>query len=239
MEQFAPGDGERWKHAYDDWLDVSDKMLDTLFTPFPPVRAGLGLARQLRVGGALRLARRLVLSVRELGSEMFKGEGATLALAGCALHTDLSPEEAGGGVYGWLLAMLGQEYGWPVPVGGAQQITSALVDRFLVPRRPDHVRRARHARADRPGPGDGSAHRGRPELAGPACRAGRRAGPVAVPGPGRRPLAAAPLRRGPPVLPLGRRHGQGGLGAVREDPLEEPRGGRRRGPCTWVRTSTA
>ncbi|PRY27611.1 phytoene desaturase family protein [Pseudosporangium ferrugineum] len=130
MEQFAPGDGERWKHAYDDWCAVSADMLKVLFTPFPPVRSGLQLARRLRVGGSLRLARRLLLSVRELGSELFEGEGAKLALAGCALHTDLSPEEAGGGVYGWLLAMLGQEYGWPVPVGGAQRITQALVDRL-------------------------------------------------------------------------------------------------------------
>ena len=131
MEQFAPGDGERWKQAFDDWRTVSPQMLQTLFTPFPPVRGGLGLLRQLKVGGALRLARRLLLSVRELGSELFQGEGAQLALAGCALHTDLSPEEAGGGVYGWLLAMLGQEVGWPVPAGGAQMITSSLVDRFL------------------------------------------------------------------------------------------------------------
>jgi phytoene dehydrogenase-like protein len=131
MEQFAPGDGERWRQMYDDWRTVSDQMLDVLFTPFPPVRSGLALARRLRVAGALRLARRLVLSVRELGTELFDGEGPALALAGCALHTDLSPEEAGGGVYGWLLAMLGQQYGWPVPVGGAQQITAALLARFL------------------------------------------------------------------------------------------------------------
>jgi len=130
MEQFAPGDGERWLHAYDDWRDVSQQLLGALFTPFPPVRPGLDLARRLRVGGTLRLARRLVLSARELGSELFAGEGAKLALAGCALHTDLSPEEAGGGIFGWLLAMLGQEHGWPVPVGGAQQITSALVARL-------------------------------------------------------------------------------------------------------------
>ncbi|MEU8238708.1 NAD(P)/FAD-dependent oxidoreductase [Actinoplanes missouriensis] len=130
MEQFAPGDGERWRHAYDDWKSVSGRMLDTLFTPFPPVTSGLGLVRDLRVSGALRLARRLLLSVRELGSELFEGEGATLALAGCALHTDLSPEQAGSGVYGWLLAMLGQEFGWPVPAGGAQEITSALVNRL-------------------------------------------------------------------------------------------------------------
>ncbi|SFF00948.1 Phytoene dehydrogenase-related protein [Actinoplanes philippinensis] len=130
MEQFAPGDGDRWRNAYTDWQSVSGEMLKTLFTPFPPVRNSVGLIRQLKLGGALRLARRLVLSVRELGSELFAGEGAALALAGCALHTDLSPEEAGGGVYGWLLAMLGQEMGWPAPVGGAQELTSALVRRF-------------------------------------------------------------------------------------------------------------
>lgn len=131
MEQFAPGDGERWKAAFDDWSGVSPHMLDVVLRPFPPVRSGLGLLRQLHTNGAMRLARRLVLSVRELGSELFDGEGATLALAGCALHTDLSPEQAGGGVYGWLLAMLGQEVGWPVPVGGAQKITDALLTRFL------------------------------------------------------------------------------------------------------------
>ncbi|MFC4064821.1 phytoene desaturase family protein [Actinoplanes subglobosus] len=130
MEQFAPGDGDRWRNAYAEWRSVSGTMLDTLFTPFPPVRHSVGLVRRLKLGGALRLARRLVLSVRELGSELFDGEGAALALAGCTLHTDLSPEEAGGGVYGWLLAMLGQEIGWPAPVGGAGELTSALVRRF-------------------------------------------------------------------------------------------------------------
>jgi phytoene dehydrogenase-like protein len=130
VERFAPGDGERWQNAYEDWQRVSGSMLDTILTPFPPVRGGLSLLRRLGSVDAVRLARRLVLSVRELGSELFRGEGASLLLAGCALHTDLSPEEAGGGVYGWLLAMLGQEHGWPVPVGGAQRITDALVSRF-------------------------------------------------------------------------------------------------------------
>ena len=130
MEQFAAGDGERWKRAYEEWRSVSGPMLNTILTPFPPVRHGLDMVRRLGVPGSLRLARRLLLSVRELGSELFQGEGATVVLAGCALHTDLSPEEAGGGVYGWLLAMLGQECGWPVPAGGAQRITDALVSRL-------------------------------------------------------------------------------------------------------------
>ena len=130
VEQFAEGDGERWRNAFDDWCVTSGAMLNTIMSPFPPVRAGVDVVRKLRAPGSLRLARRLLLSVRELASELFRGEGAALLMAGCALHTDLSPEEAGGGVYGWLLAMLGQESGWPVPVGGAQKITDALVARI-------------------------------------------------------------------------------------------------------------
>jgi phytoene dehydrogenase-like protein len=130
MEQFAPGDGERWRSAYAEWRSISAQLLGAVLRPFPPVRAGLGLLARLRIGGALRMGRRLMLPARQLGSELFRGEGAALALAGCALHTDLSPDEAGSGVYGWLLAMLGQEVGWPVPAGGAQRITDALVARL-------------------------------------------------------------------------------------------------------------
>ena len=130
MEAFAPGDGVRWQQAYTEFAGLAEPLIDALFTPFPPVRSGLALARRLHTAGALRLGRRAVTSVRQLGSELFRGEGATLALAGCALHTDLGPEQAGGGIYGWLLAMLGQQVGWPVPAGGAQRITDALVERF-------------------------------------------------------------------------------------------------------------
>jgi phytoene dehydrogenase-like protein len=130
MEAFAPGDGERWRSAYAEFSSFAEPFTDALFTPFPPVRPGIALVRRLRIGGALRLGRRAVTSVRQLGSELFHGEGATLALAGCALHTDLGPDEAGGGIYGWLLAMLAQQVGWPVPAGGAQRITDALVARL-------------------------------------------------------------------------------------------------------------
>jgi len=130
MEAFAPGDGDRWRSAYEEFASLSEPLTDALFTPFPPIRSGVALVRRLRTAGTLRLGRRAVTSARQLGSELFRGEGATLALAGCALHTDLGPEEAGSGIYGWLLAMLAQQVGWPVPVGGAQKITDALVERL-------------------------------------------------------------------------------------------------------------
>ena len=130
VERFGAGDGQRWLAAYADWCRMSAPLLDALFTPFPPVRGGLAMVRALRTAGALRLARRLVLPSRKLGAELFAGAGGPLLMAGCALHTDLSPDDVGSGVYGWLLAMLGQQVGWPVPAGGAQRITEALLARL-------------------------------------------------------------------------------------------------------------
>ncbi|MFC7545276.1 phytoene desaturase family protein [Plantactinospora sp. GCM10030261] len=130
LAEFHPDDGPRWLAAYDEWCRISGPLLDALFTPFPPVRSGLALLRRAGTADALRLARRLVLPVRRLGAELFAGEGAALLLEGGALHTDLAPEDAGSGVYGWLLTMLGQQLGWPVAAGGAGRITDALVARL-------------------------------------------------------------------------------------------------------------
>ncbi|GAA2511433.1 NAD(P)/FAD-dependent oxidoreductase [Pilimelia columellifera] len=130
LEAFADGDGERWRTAYEQWTRVADRFVPLLLTPFPPVRHAVGLLRRTGVGGALRLARSLLLPARKLGQELFAGDGGQALLAGCALHTDLSPDEAASGAYGWLLAMLGQQIGWPVPAGGAQSITDALVARL-------------------------------------------------------------------------------------------------------------
>jgi phytoene dehydrogenase-like protein len=130
VEAFAPGDGDRWRRLYAEWHAVGESVLDALLTPFPPVRAGAALLRRVRIGGALRLARQFAESAQAFGSGRFEGEGARLLIAGCALHTDLSPAEAGSGGYGWLLAMLGQQVGFPVPEGGAQRLTDALVARL-------------------------------------------------------------------------------------------------------------
>jgi len=130
LESFAAGDGDRWIRAYEDWCDITDALVPALLSPFPPVRAGARLAARLGAAGGLRLTRRLMLPTRALGRELFRGEGGRVLLAGLALHTDLSPDEAGSGAFGWLLAMLGQQFGFPVPVGGAQRITDALAKRF-------------------------------------------------------------------------------------------------------------
>lgn len=130
LEAFGAGDGAAWQGLCETWQRVGDALLDALFTPFPPVRAAARLAPRLTGAGGLRLARMLLLPVRRLGDEEFRGEAGRLLLAGSALHADLAPEAAGSGAVGWLMSMLGQHYGFPVPVGGAQSLTAALVSRL-------------------------------------------------------------------------------------------------------------
>ena len=126
LDEFAPGDGEAWLELFEQWRRVRDGLLSALFTPFPPVVAGARLLRTLRTAGAVRLARLGVIPVRRLGEELFRGDAGRLLLTGNAMHSDVPPDGAGSGMFGWLLAMLGQDVGFPVPKGGAGRLASAL-----------------------------------------------------------------------------------------------------------------
>lgn len=126
LEAEAAGDGDAWLAMCAEWQRVRDPVLDALFTPFPPVAAGLRILRRLKAADTLDLARLAVLPVRRLADERFRGYGAKLILTGNAMHADIPPDAAGSGVFGWLLAMLGQEVGFPVPQGGAGELAQAL-----------------------------------------------------------------------------------------------------------------
>ncbi|MCE0767120.1 NAD(P)/FAD-dependent oxidoreductase [Pseudonocardia kujensis] len=123
------GDGEAWLDLCRRWDVLREPFLRTLFTTFPPVRGPVQLVRRLGTAEALRLARFLLLPAKRMGEELFGGEGARLLLAGNAVHADIPTTSPVSGAYGWLLAMLGQHYGFPVPVGGAGQLASALARR--------------------------------------------------------------------------------------------------------------
>lgn len=128
-DALAPGDGDAWRRLYDLWLQVNPAIIDAITSPFPPVRAGLRLAWSLRTVGLLRFARFSLLPVRRLAEEEFAGEAAML-LAGNALHADLSLEMNLSATFGWLLAMMGQQVGFPVPQGGAGALSAAMVQRL-------------------------------------------------------------------------------------------------------------
>jgi phytoene dehydrogenase-like protein len=130
LDDESPGDGAAWLAMVEHWQRVRDPLLDALFTPFPPVRSTSRLLRRLGTAEALEFARLAVLPVRRLGDELFGGDGAAALLTGNAMHSDVGPDAAGSGLFGWLLCMLGQDVGFPVPVGGAQSLADALAARF-------------------------------------------------------------------------------------------------------------
>jgi phytoene dehydrogenase-like protein len=131
VDAFAVGDGAAWLELVDQFERIREPLLDSLFTPFPPIRPGARLARRMGVAELVRFARFAMTPVRRFGEEQFQGDAGALLIAGNALHADLGPEGAGSALYGWLLAMLAQTVGFPVPVGGSSRIAEALTSRLV------------------------------------------------------------------------------------------------------------
>jgi len=130
LDRLVAGDSEGWRRLYSLWERVGDEVLAAMFTPFPPVAAAARVAAKLGRRDLTRFARFLTLPVRRLAEEEFEGPAPGLLLAGNALHTDVTPESVLSGFYGWVLCCLGQRFGFPVPEGGAGNLTAALVRRL-------------------------------------------------------------------------------------------------------------
>ncbi|NYE36773.1 phytoene dehydrogenase-like protein [Nocardioides cavernae] len=129
LDALRPGDGDAWLDLCATWDRIGPSLVDGLTTPFPPVRAGARLLPALARAGGLDTVRRLATPVASLGRELFSGEAGGLLLSGNAGHADFPLASPGSGVFGVLMTMLGQTVGFPVPRGGAQSLTDALVAR--------------------------------------------------------------------------------------------------------------
>jgi len=130
LDALTPGDGDAWLEMCRTWQRVGDRVVGALLDPFPPVKNGLGAALKLPGAGGLSFVRMLLAPVRTLADEQFRGDAAKVLLAGNAAHADISMESPGSGVMGWLLVMLGQHLGFPVPEGGAGMLTQAMARRL-------------------------------------------------------------------------------------------------------------
>jgi phytoene dehydrogenase-like protein len=121
--------GAGWAAAMERLLPVATPLVETVLAPLPPVRAPLRVALGLRRDG-VEWARRLAGSAEALGLDLFEGDRrATAWLAGSAQHSGLPPSAAASGAFGLLLQLLGHSHGWPLPRGGMQSLTDALVRR--------------------------------------------------------------------------------------------------------------
>ncbi|HEY0689110.1 MAG TPA: NAD(P)/FAD-dependent oxidoreductase [Kribbella sp.] len=125
-----PADGDAWLRLYQEYMKIRAPFLQALLTSWPPVGAGVRLARRLGSAGDLaRFARFMAMPVHRMGQELFAGPRGRALLAGNAFHADASLTGSVSGTMGWLLAMLAQDVGFPVATGGSRTLASALVGR--------------------------------------------------------------------------------------------------------------
>jgi phytoene dehydrogenase-like protein len=129
FERRVRADGENWWRLVQLWEKVKTPLLDAMLAPFPPVLPVFKLLRELGTADALRLLHLLVQPANSLVDHLFDGEAPRVLFMGNAMHADAPPDAPGSGAFGFLMTMLGQDVGWPVPVGGSGQLTAALVNR--------------------------------------------------------------------------------------------------------------
>ena len=124
----CPGDDAGWRELYSLWEWAGPAFLSLLFHPLGdprPLLRGAPLLRSPRK--LLAFAQLAGGSARAMAERFFRGEDAHIWLLGSVLHSDLVPDDAAGGGFGIVLAGLSQQLGMPVPRGGAQAITDALI----------------------------------------------------------------------------------------------------------------
>ncbi|MGG7104940.1 phytoene desaturase family protein [Rhodococcus sp. 24CO] len=129
LTQRCADDGQKWQELFELWQRVRGPLLDTLLLPFPPARGPAQLLRRLGVAESVRLLRFMLLPALQMAEELFRDDAAKALLLGNAMHADIPPDAPGSGTMGFLLAMLAQDVGFPVPVGGAGQLAEAFARR--------------------------------------------------------------------------------------------------------------
>lgn len=130
LDRHTPGDGGRWREMTEDWHRIGPGIIRALLSPFPPLGGGLRtLAALPRVGG-LSYVRMLLEPARYFAESRFQGDAARVLLAGGAGHSDIPLDAPGSGLMALIMAMLGQTVGFPVPEGGAGELSQALARRL-------------------------------------------------------------------------------------------------------------
>ena len=228
LDRHHPGDGSRWRALFDQWQRIKGPLLSTLFAPFPPVRGPSRLLRTLGTAGALELAHLMLLPAGVMAQQLFDGDAARLLLLGNAMHADVPIDAPGSGVMGYLLIMMAQDGGFPVPVGGAGQLTAALVHRAASAGAQIDCQRpvTCHRRERRTG-GRG-AHRRRRHRAGTSGGDRQHLGAAAVPESASRRRAARVAAAKPRAFCLGHTRSQSQLRVERHHPVAVGKSQRRR-----------
>lgn len=120
-------DADAWRAMYSWWEKAGRKFFAAMLAPFPAARPGLGFVRATGIRAMLPTVKMLLQPVEEVARARFSSETARALFTSGVSHTDLSISSTGSTPMTMILAMLAQEHGMPVPVGGAGRLTDALV----------------------------------------------------------------------------------------------------------------
>jgi phytoene dehydrogenase-like protein len=118
-ERALGADGKLWrglmKPAVDDWMDFAE---DTLG---PPLRIPHHPLRMARFGLSA------IQSAQSFAKSHFVSPRTRAIFAGLAGHSFLSFDQPLSATIGWMFGITIHAVGWPIPRGGAQAITRALI----------------------------------------------------------------------------------------------------------------
>jgi phytoene dehydrogenase-like protein len=121
IEETARGlgvDGPAWQKLMEPLVRDADRLFHDTLGPFRPPTTPFTMAR---------FGLRALRSAKGLCDSWFKGPHARALFAGIAAHSILPLEQMMTAAAGVMLGVAGHALGWPMPKGGAQRITDALI----------------------------------------------------------------------------------------------------------------
>jgi phytoene dehydrogenase-like protein len=128
LDAITPGDGDAWRDLYRWWEKIGTRFFQTMLAPFPSIRPSLRFARAAGIRGAIEATRMFVAPLDGVARARFQSEVAATLFSCGDSHTDLGVDQTGSTPMALILAMIGQQVGFPIPVGGAGKLTDALVE---------------------------------------------------------------------------------------------------------------
>jgi phytoene dehydrogenase-like protein len=121
-------DAGPWGDLVALWNHVGRKLFDLLLAPVGAVRPVAKVARASGIRGGMDLAKMQLTSLQSLVEQRFSTPLGRALFASGISHTDLAIDAPGSVPGAMILAMLAQDVGMPVPMGGAQSLADAMAD---------------------------------------------------------------------------------------------------------------
>lgn len=122
------GDGEAWEALWSWWQREGRKFFAVMLAPVPSARPMLRFLRAARVRGALEAVKLQLEPIEAVATSRFEGRAARALLASGTTHTDLAADATGSTPAALMLDLVAQEFGMPIPRGGAGRLAEALAE---------------------------------------------------------------------------------------------------------------